>query len=47
MHGRPFEAGARTIVVDDAQEMEEGAANAFLKTLEEPPPATHFVLVSA
>ena len=43
----PHEARARLIVVTDADRLRQEAANAFLKTLEEPPPRTHFVLCSA
>jgi len=45
--GRPFEAAARAFVVDDAHLMTEQAANALLKSLEEPPPTSHVFLVSA
>jgi DNA polymerase-3 subunit delta' len=45
--GRPFEGGARVIVVDDADLMTEQGMNTLLKSLEEPPPGTHFVLVTA
>jgi DNA polymerase-3 subunit delta' len=43
----PHEARARVVVIEDADRMTPGAANAFLKTLEEPPGRTHFVLVTA
>src|SRR3546814_1705213 len=36
----------RVIVVDAIDDLEPGAANAFLKTLEEPPAKTLFLLVS-
>lgn len=39
----PFEARVRVIIVDPADKMTSEAANAFLKTLEEPP--AHVVLV--
>jgi len=39
-------AGFRVLVVHPAEAMNPGAANALLKTLEEPPPATLIVLVS-
>ena len=45
--GKPFEAAARAFVVDDAHLMTEQAANALLKSLEEPPPTSHVFLVSA
>jgi DNA polymerase III subunit delta' len=47
LEGRPFEARARVLVIDDAHAMTEQAANALLKGLEEPPPTTHIVLVTA
>ncbi len=43
----PHEAPARVVVVDPADQLNDNAANALLKTLEEPPAATHFVLVTA
>jgi DNA polymerase-3 subunit delta' len=43
---RPFEAAARCYVILEAETMNEEAANAFLKTLEEPPSHVHFVLVT-
>ena len=39
--------GARVLLIDPAEAMNAAAANALLKTLEEPPPATRFVLVSS
>lgn len=44
---RPFEARRRVVIIDDAEAMVPGAQNALLKTLEEPPSASLFVLVSA
>jgi len=44
---RPHEAPARVVVIDAADRMNRHAANALLKTLEEPAPGTHFVLVTA
>jgi len=44
---RPFEARARVYVLFDAENMNREAANAFLKTLEEPPGHSHFILVSS
>lgn len=38
--------GARVIVVQPAEAMNVSAANALLKSLEEPPSQTHFILVS-
>jgi DNA polymerase III subunit delta' len=40
-------AGHRVLVLHPAEAMQPAAANALLKTLEEPPPATLIVLVSA
>lgn len=44
---RPFEGRRRVVIVDDADAMEASAQNALLKTLEEPPAASTFVLVTA
>lgn len=44
---RPFEGRRRAVIVDHADAMGEDAQNALLKTLEEPPSATIFVLVTA
>lgn len=44
---RPFEASARTFVIDDAHKMNDAASNALLKTLEEPPSTTRIFLVSS
>jgi len=41
-----FGARRRFVIVDPAEAMLEPAANALLKTLEEPPADTHFVLVT-
>jgi DNA polymerase-3 subunit delta' len=38
--------GAKVAVIVPAERMNESAANALLKTLEEPPPGTHFILVA-
>ena len=43
----PFEAPLRVVLMDDADLMTREAANALLKTLEEPPPANLFILVSS
>jgi DNA polymerase-3 subunit delta' len=43
----PHEARERVIIVRDAHDMGASAANALLKTLEEPPPNTRFVLVTS
>jgi DNA polymerase-3 subunit delta' len=44
---RPFQGKKRFFIVDEAEKMSEPAANAFLKTLEEPPETTHIILVTA
>lgn len=43
---RPFEGSARIFIVEDAEYMNDQAANALLKTLEEPEPATHLILTT-
>jgi len=45
--GRPHEAPARVLVLDDADRLNPNAANCLLKTLEEPFPGTHLILVTA
>ncbi len=44
---RPYEAARRVVIVEDADTLREEAANALLKTLEEPRGDTMFVLVSS
>jgi DNA polymerase III subunit delta' len=44
---RPFEGRRRVVIVDDADAVLVEAQNAFLKTLEEPPSASTFVLVTS
>ncbi|HZI81803.1 MAG TPA: DNA polymerase III subunit delta' [Vicinamibacterales bacterium] len=44
---RPFEARRRVVVIDEADALVEQAQHALLKTLEEPPPASIFLLVSS
>ena len=44
---RPFEAGARVVLLDDAERLTTEAANALLKLLEEPPPSSYFLLITA
>ena len=44
---RPFEARSRVTIITEAEAMNTPAANAFLKTLEEPPPHAYFVLVTS
>jgi DNA polymerase-3 subunit delta' len=43
----PVEGRAKVFIVRRAEELSQPAANALLKTLEEPGPRTHFVLLSA
>ena len=42
----PLEAKAKLAIIDDADRMNASTANSLLKILEEPPPLTHFALVS-
>lgn len=44
---RPFQGGYRIAVVSDAHRMRVEAANAFLKTLEEPPPETLILMLTS
>lgn len=44
---RPLEASRHVVIVDEAEHMHQGAANALLKTLEEPPNAAILILISA
>jgi DNA polymerase-3 subunit delta' len=46
LHMRPFEAARRVYVVHSAEAMNEDAADALLKDLEEPPPYAVIVLVA-
>jgi len=43
---RPSEAGWRIVIVDDVEAMQETAQEAFLKTLEEPPPYAVLILLT-
>jgi len=43
----PYEAKKKIVIVDDAETMNPSAANAFLKTLEEPPPQSMIILISS
>ncbi len=43
---RPFESEVRVVIIEDADRMMEPAQNHFLKTLEEPPSNTVFVLLT-
>jgi DNA polymerase-3 subunit delta' len=44
---RPFEGERRVFVVEAADAMAEESQNALLKTLEEPPPYAHLILITA
>ncbi len=44
---KPYEGGMKAVVVDQAELMNTFAANAFLKTLEEPAPDSLIILVSS
>ncbi|MDH4233479.1 MAG: DNA polymerase III subunit, partial [Nitrospirota bacterium] len=44
---RPFEGRKKVVIVDDADTMNIAAANAFLKTLEEPPEDSVILLISS
>ena len=44
---QPFDGRRRVMIVDEAHKVREEAANAILKTLEEPPPTTLIVLVTS
>lgn len=43
----PFEAEKRTIIINNAETMTTEAANALLKTIEEPPPYNHFFIITS
>lgn len=44
---RPFEGRKKVVIVDDADTMNIAAANAFLKTLEEPPEDSLIILIAS
>jgi DNA polymerase III subunit delta' len=44
---RPFEGARRAFVIEDADAMADESQNALLKTLEEPPPFAHLLLLSS
>jgi DNA polymerase-3 subunit delta' len=44
---RPFEARRRVFIIDPADALTPQAQDALLKTLEEPPPASLFILITA
>lgn len=43
----PYEGRARAFIIEDADKMADPAANALLKTLEEPPSTTHIFLITS
>ena len=42
-----FEGKYKVIIVDDAEKMNAASSNSILKILEEPPKATHFILITS
>lgn len=46
LNTRPTLGESRAIIIDPADDMEKGASNALLKSLEEPPRGTYFLLVA-
>lgn len=46
LNTRPTLGDRRAIIIDPADDMEKGASNALLKSLEEPPKGTFFLLVA-
>lgn len=44
---RPYEGAARFFIIDSADKMRTEAANALLKTLEEPPATSHLFLITS
>lgn len=44
---RPFEGSKRVFLIEDADRLNEQSSNSLLKTLEEPPPTTHLILLTA
>jgi DNA polymerase-3 subunit delta' len=47
VHATPFEAKAKVFLIHDAHRMQPAAANALLKTLEEPSPDTVLILLTS
>ena len=43
---KPFESGYKVVIIDNAEKMTHDAQDAFLKTLEEPPTNTVFLLLA-
>ncbi len=46
LNTRPSMGSRRAVIIDPADDMEKGAVNALLKSLEEPPVGTYFLLVT-
>ncbi|MCH7736451.1 MAG: DNA polymerase III subunit delta' [Chloroflexi bacterium] len=44
---KPYEGSTSVVIIDGAESMSDDAANAMLKTLEEPPPQVMFILLTA
>ena len=44
---RPYEGKARVFLIEDADKLNDQAANALLKVLEEPPHTSHIVLITS
>ncbi|MDT5121590.1 MAG: polymerase subunit delta [Acidobacteriota bacterium] len=44
---RPFEGKARMFIVEEADKLNPQSSNALLKTLEEPPPTSHLILITS
>ena len=44
---RPFEGKSRVFLIEEADRLNEQSSNALLKTLEEPPPTTHLILLTS
>jgi len=44
---RPYEGTRRFFIIDRADKMRDGASNALLKTLEEPPATSHLFLITS
>lgn len=46
LNTRPTLGDRRVVIIDPADDMEKGASNALLKSLEEPPAGTYFILIA-
>jgi DNA polymerase III subunit delta' len=46
LNTRPSMGSKRAVIIDAADDLERGGANALLKSLEEPPVGTYFILIS-